>query len=217
MLAEGTKTYKVENIKNEEVIVTGKGDSDLWKKAQSLTDFVYPWEDKRSTTTSFKALHNKDWLYCLFEIQDDNVNVYIKDNDKLEVINSDRVELFFKKDDRMAPYYSLELDANGRVLDYETHYYRQFNFPWSWPSGELMVKAIRTKVGYNVEIAIKKESLLILGLLKGNRLEAGIFRADCVSLAGDQANMTWISWISPASDSPDFHIPSAFGTLVLSE
>jgi hypothetical protein len=29
--------------------------------------------------------------------------------------------------------------------------------------------------------------------------------------------MSWISWLKPTSETPDFHIPSAFGTLVLSE
>ena len=79
------------------------------------------------------------------------------------------------------------------------------------------MKASRTKDGYNVEVAIRKESLVKLGLLKNNKLEAGLFRGECVSLEGDQANMSWISWLKPTSETPDFHIPSAFGTLVLSE
>lgn len=217
MLAAGTKTYTVKNIQNEEITVTGKGDSKLWSKAKQLTDFTYPWEDKRSSTTSFKALHNKDWFYCLFEVQDPDVRVYVDKNDKLEVVNSDRVEIFLRKDEQMTQYYGLELDPNGRVLDYEAEYHRKFNPVWSWPNGGLIVKASRTKDGYKVEVAMKKESLRQLGLLNGNKLEAGVFRAECTSLVGDQATMSWISWLTPASDTPDFHIPSAFGTLILSE
>jgi hypothetical protein len=48
-------------------------------------------------------------------------------NDKLEVVNSERVEIFFRKDEALTPYYGLELDANGRVLDYEAEYHRKFN------------------------------------------------------------------------------------------
>jgi hypothetical protein len=217
MLADGQKTYTVENIKQDELIVTGSGESKLWQKANTLTEFEYPWENKRSSTTSFKALHNKAWLYCLFEVQDPDVKVYVVKNDKLEAINSDRVEIFFRKDQQLTPYYCLELDANGRILDYEAEYHRKFNPVWSWPAGELIVKASRTKSGYNVEVAIQKESLIKLGLLKNNKLEAGLFRAECLSLEGDSATMSWISWLKPTSETPDFHIPSAFGTLVLSE
>ena len=217
MHADGQKTYTVENIQHDEVEVTGKGDNKLWRKANKLTEFEYPWDTKRSATTSFKALHNKTWLYCLFEVQDSDVKVYVVKNDKLEAINSDRVEIFFRKDDRLTPYYCLELDANGRVLDYEAEYHRKFNPAWSWPAGQLIVKATRTKDGYNVEVAIQKESLIKLGLLKGNRIEAGLFRADCYSLEGDKADMKWISWLKPTSETPDFHIPSSFGVLMLSE
>ena len=217
MLAYKTKTYSVENIKDEEVVVTGSGDSKLWKKAKSITDFTYPWENKRSTTTSFKALHNKEWFYCLYEVQDSDIKVYVKDNNKLEVINSDRVEIFFRRDEKLTPYYCLELDPNGRVLDYEAEHHRKFNPAWSWPTGQLKVKASRTSDGYIVEVAIRKESLLKLGLLKDNRIEAGIFRAECVSLVGDQANMSWISWLTPTSETPDFHIASAFGTLMFED
>jgi hypothetical protein len=217
MHSNGQKIYSVQNIQREEVIVTGKGDNKLWEKANKLTEFEYPWENKRSTTTSFKALHNKNWLYCLFEVQDPDIKVYVVKNDKLEAVNSDRVEIFFRKDERLTPYYCLELDANGRVLDYEAEYHRKFNPGWSWPAENLKVKAIRTKNGYNVEVAIQKESLIKLGLLKNNKIEAGLFRAECLSLEGDQANMSWISWLKPTSETLDFHIPSSFGTLILSE
>ena len=212
-----TKTYTVKKIQNGELIVTGKGDSPSWKKGPELSEFEYPWEGKKSTTTSFKALHDSEWFYCLFEVGDPEVRVYVVNNNKLEVVNSDRVEIFFKKDDRLLPYYCLELDPNSRVMDYEAKYHRNFNPDWSWPSGQLNVKSSRTKEGYKVEVAISKQSLRQLGLLQGNILQAGLYRAECVSLEGDQATMSWISWIKPNSEAPDFHISSSFGSLILEE
>lgn len=215
---DDVKTYNVKSIQTEELIITGKGDSPRWKKANELSDFSYPWEKETPPKTSFKALHNNDWLYCLYTVYDDNINVYVKTNDKSEVVSSDRVEIFFRKDDRMSPYYGLELDAHARILDYEAEYHRKFNDKWSWPAGQLIVKSSRTKYGYIVEIAIGKKSLTQLGLLKNKQLEAGLFRANCLEInPGDESNIKWISWMKPASKTPDFHIPSTFGLLILED
>ena len=214
---EKSKTYKVKKIKAAELVITGKGDSPLWKNATELTDFIYPWEKVTPSFTSFKALHSKDWLYCLYQVKDDHINVLVKTNEKLEVLSSDRVEIFFRKDDQMLPYYGLELDPHGRVYDYMAEYLRKFTSTWSWPAGELIVKANKVTDGYTVEIAISKKSLKQLELIKGNRIEAGLYRGDCVEITVDNSKIKWISWVIPDSQTPNFHIPSSFGVLVLEE
>jgi Carbohydrate family 9 binding domain-like len=216
-LFEETKTYSVRKIQGDELHVTGKGDSPQWKKAAELSDFIYPWENKKATSMTFKALHSKDWFYCLYTVLDADVKVFVKNNDKLEVVKSERVEIFFRKDDRLSPYYGLELDPLARVLDYEAEYPRKFNSTWSWPKGKLIVKTNRTKQGYTVEVAIHKTSLEELGLLNNQKIEAGIFRAECDDVNGDEEKIKWISWLKPDSETPDFHIPSSFGVLRLED
>lgn len=213
-----TKAYRVKTIQDKELIVSGKGDSPLWKQANELSDFTYPWENEQPPHTLFRALHNKDWLYCLYDVKDDNINVYVNTNDKSEVVHSDRVEIFFRKDERMSPYYGLELDPLARVLDYEAEYHRKFKGEWSWPAGQLIVKSNRRKDGYTVEIAISKKSLNQLGILKSKTIEAGLFRGNCLEISlKDESKIKWISWVKPASETPDFHIPSAFGVLMLED
>ena len=215
---ETTKTYSVKKLSGEEITLTGKGESPQWKSGTELTDFIYPWEKETPPLTAFKALHSKDWLYCFYKVVDENVLVLVKANEKSEVIYSDRVEIFFRKDEKMQPYYGLELDPNGRVYDYEAEFHRKFNPTWTWPAGQLIVKASRTTDGYIVELAVSKESLKQLGLLKGNKIEAGIFRGECIELIeGADSKIKWISWVKPNSETPNFHIPSAFGLLVLEE
>ena len=215
---ETTKTYSVKKLSDEEITVTGKGESPQWKSGTELTDFIYPWEKETPPLTAFKALHSKDWLYCFYKVVDESVLVLVKTNEKSEVIYSDRVEIFFRKDEKMQPYYGLELDPNGRVYDYEAEFHRKFNPTWTWPAGQLIVKASRTTDGYIVELAVSKESLKQLGLLKGNKIEAGIFRGECIELIeGADSKIKWISWVKPNSETPNFHIPSAFGLLVLEE
>ena len=210
------KSYMVKSIRDE-LRVNGKGDSPLWADALELSDFIYPWENEKPPLTSFKALHNKDWLYCLFRVQDDNINMLVDKNAKSEVGASDRVELFFKIDDNLSPYYSLEMDPLGRVMDYKAAYYRKFDSKWSWPAGEMVIKTDLRKDGYTVELAFSKKSLTALGLLKANRLLTGLYRGNCIELKGKEATLKWISWVNPDSKTPDFHIPSSFGILILED
>ena len=188
-----------------------------WNKANTLTDFIYPWQNETAPATSFKALWDGNWLYCLFTVTDDSVLVYQKTNDKHEVGASDRAEIFLKADDKMSPYYCLELDAAGRVLDYSADYYRIMHYDWQWPKDQLIVKATKTKDGYTVEADISIASLKALALLKDNKIQAGLFRAECKSMLNGKSDLRWISWINPKSEQPDFHIPSAFGTLILEQ
>ena len=213
---ESTKTFKVKKIQKE-LAITGRGDDPLWKKANELSAFVYPWENEKAPFTSFRALHSNDWLYCVFTAVDENVNIYVDKKDKTDVLKSDRVEIFFKQEDNLLPYYCLEMDPLGRVYDNEAEFRRKFNPNWTWPAGQLVIKTSSNKEGYIVEIAISKSSLINLGLLRDKTVRAGLYRAECVKLEGNKATMKWISWIRPDSIVPDFHVPSSFGVLTLQD
>ena len=206
--------YRVEKVETD-FSITGTGNSLHWKNGTALTDFSFPWENGYLPHLSFKALQTPDWLYCLFEVTDTKVIVFVDKHDKKEVMNSDRVELFLRRNEKMTPYYCLELDPLGRILDYKAEHYRRFDMDWSWPNNQLKVKTCQTQSGYSVEVAISKKSLIELGVLQNNRLEAGLFRGKCMEINEGVANLKWISWIKPDSPSPDFHIPSSFGVLML--
>ena len=133
----------------------------------------------------------------------------------MEVVDSDRVEIFFRRDEQLDPYYCLELDPLSRVLDYKAGYYRQFDFEWHWPGlKDLVVNGMFSEPGYAVEGSATLASLSRLGLLQNNILEAGLFRGQCLKLP-PEPEFKWISWAKPESSTPDFHIPSAFGRIVL--
>ncbi|HEY4206122.1 MAG TPA: carbohydrate-binding family 9-like protein [Puia sp.] len=212
--------YHARKVAKGSIIPDGKGSSPAWRQADQLTDFVYPWDSAVAPPTSFAALWDGDWFYGLFRVKDDSVVTLVKSNDKMDVGGSDRVEIFLKKDDAMNPYYCLEMDADGRVLDYNAFYYRKVNYPWHWPDGQLIIKASRAADGYIVEFAISVKSLNEFGLVQDHRLQAGLFRGQHPApgtprRANGWVDLRWISWIRPKSNFPDFHIPSAFGTLIL--
>ena len=213
---EGLKMYSVCKISNV-VSITGSGSDPQWKKARQLTDFTYPWEKIKPPPTTFRALHNTDWVYFMFEVTDDHIVLSGDSDDKAAVGSSSRAEIFFRIDEKLAPYYGLELDPRGRVLDYQATYYRKFNPAWSWPRTDLQLKTSVSKTGYIIEFAVSKASLRALSLLKNNRLEAGLFRADCLHEGATIDNFRWASWIKPDSKTPDFHLPSSFGVLQLED
>lgn len=199
-------------LENQQNIVS---DELFWASATVLTDFHFPWEPESGLPViSFKALHADHWLYLNFRVEDNNIKMFVDKNEKDEVINGDRVEIFFRIDENLLPYYCLEVDPVGRIYDYKVGHYRKFDTEWSWPAEALDVTASRDALGYSVFFAVSKQSLLELGLLKDNEMEVGLFRGKCVR-AAVEPEMRWISWVNPSSPEPDFHIPSSFGKLIL--
>lgn len=185
-----------------------------WEAAALLTDFSYPWQEKSGPKTTFSAYYDNDYIYFRFVASGAKPLVYVQTNHKLEVVHSERVEIFFRKDANMSPYYCLEMDPHGRVLDYEAQFYRQFNRDWQWPDS----LAIQTKMdhdGYTLEGKLSLSTLKELGVLQNNQIQIGLFRGHCTKLEEKHATIQWMSWVSPQANTPDFHIPSSFGILKL--
>lgn len=160
------------------------------------------------------AQHDSQSLYLRFEVSEPSLVVERFKDDKREVVNSDRVELFFAADVDLQKYYCLELDPFGRILDYSASYYREFDYDWSWPQDELAVDSKLVEKGYQVELVLSKASLKQLGLIQSNMIHMGVFRADCkgVGRGGTSPKrFDWISWVDPGTKMPDFHVPGAFG------
>lgn len=191
-----------------------------WQQAHVLNDFSYPWPGQQDHSTCFRALYDDNSLYLRYEVEDDQVQTFHKINDKLEVVFGDRVEVFFAQKEGMNPYYCLEMDPTGRVLDYEAAYYRKFKMSWSWPKGQLAVRSLPTSKGYQVDVTLGLQSLKDLGLLEDGQLRAGLYRANCITLTNSpqkESDIEWVSWIDPKTTAPDFHVPSSFGILKLQD
>lgn len=203
--SQSMNTYQVKKS-------TNKPDPD-WKEADVLTRFSYPWEDATPPETSFQAMYDDDKFYFRYEVTDLHMLTYVDTNDKMEVVNSERVEIFFRVDEKLETYYCLEMDPLGRVLDYKAHFYRNMEFDWEWPANALNVNTQRTEKGYRLDGSITLESLKNLGILKGNKMVAGLYRGHCVKLEGTNADLRWISWIDPKTPEPDFHVASSFGII----
>jgi len=210
------KTYLVKRLGHYTPDEATTPDSPSWAQAVPLDDFVFPWEPGQSKAAMiFRALHDGQQLYWQFRVRDKDIKTYVDKNEKLEVIFGDRVEIFMTTDPALSTYYCLEVDSLARVYDYHASHYRKFDSQWQWPSGHLRASARLDKDGYVVTGSLSLQSLTNLGLLTNGTLRCGLYRGKCMEIDLAQEKMQWISWITPASATPDFHIPSSFGIFQL--
>jgi len=215
LMLPSTKIYSVKKTKKT-IQITGKGTDKQWKRAKKLCDFPYPWRTDKAPETVFKALYDETHFYFLYRAIDPEIIQKSKGLGETDVVQSDRVELFFKGATDEGPYYSLELDALGRILDTEGYFRKKVDFDWTWPTNGLEVQASIDETGYWVEGRISFASLRALGLYQDDGiLRTGLYRAEYVTQADGIIRPQWISWIHPDSATPNFHIPSSFGVLKL--
>lgn len=209
------KTYSVNPIPTNQLIISGKGDDNLWSRAKVLKDFSSPWEDIIDTETEFKALWDEDNLFFCFHITDSEIHIDNTDNSFDSINVSDRVELFFRVSTSLNPYYCLEIDPSPRIMDFKVFPNKNFDFNWNWPRPGLLVKSYSNSKGFSVEGKISMTSLKALNLLHDEKIETGIFRAKYYKTKDLSYCPIWMTWVDPEIESPNFHTPSSFGILKL--
>ncbi|WP_027125428.1 carbohydrate-binding family 9-like protein [Gelidibacter mesophilus] len=212
------KTYKVNKVDDNDMDINGKGDHPLWEKAMLLKDFSSPWHHESVENIEFRALYDSENLYVSYKVKDDSLHIDRSDNSKKSVDNSDRVELFLRSDHHLDPYYCLEMDPLARVQDFIARPNRQFDFKWDWPKDGISLKSQITPTYFCVELALSLKSLIQFELIQPDgSIEAGIYRAKYNQQPNGLFEPTWITWVDPQTDRPDFHIASSFGKLQLEE
>ncbi|WP_286968870.1 sugar-binding protein [Flavobacterium sp. UBA4854] len=209
------KEYHVEIIDKNEKNVTQILDSFFWEKANCLTDFTSPWNNDPVLKIEFRALWDLDYLYFNFQVFDSEVYIDRKDNSTDSICNSDRVELFFRKDEKLSPYYCLEMDVDARILDFEAYPNWNFDYNWKWPEKQLEIQSVKEQNSFTVVGRISIASLEKLDLIHDNIMEVGVYRAKFSKDGNGNYEPTWISWINPNTAEPNFHIASSFGKFVL--
>lgn len=207
--------YEVNQIEENKLEISGRGDHPLWKKAIVLTDFKSPWDTEKPSEIEFRALWDGANLFFCFTVFDTMIHIEQKDESIQSIGNSDRVELFFRPNNSLNPYYCLEIDTAARIMDFIAYPNKNFDFDWNWPQGNLIVKSAINENSFTVEGAITISSLRMLNLIKENKIETGIFRAKYNEKEKSIFEPVWISWVDPITETPNFHIESSFGILTL--
>ncbi|QSB28753.1 carbohydrate-binding family 9-like protein [Flavobacterium sp. CLA17] len=209
------KNYAVNRIEKNILQINGLGDNPFWDKAEILTDFTSPWNELSTDRMEFRALWDTENIYFCYIVHDDNVHIDRQDDSIDSIGESDRVEIFFRTDAALNPYYCLEIDPTPRIMDFKASPAKRFDFDWNWPENDITVQSNIKENYFVVEIAISIQSLKNFHLIKDNSIEAGIYRAKYIKAANNLFEPIWISWVNPNTEVPNFHIASSFGTLTL--
>lgn len=212
------KIYQAKRLQQgHSISLGGQGQDDTWRLADVLTDFAFPWNARAPPATEFRALWDALKFYFRFDVTDSDVVLGDGANAMQKVIGSDRAEIFFSAGVELDPYYALEIDPRGEVLDYEARFYRQMNRQWTCEGLEVASRI--TGEGYVVEGQLPLATFRRLGCLHqdatGEHLIAGLYRAEFSSptQAGEPVIEDWMSWVDPQVATPDFHVPTSFGMI----
>lgn len=189
----------------------------FWENANCLTDFCSPWKSDPLSKIEFRALWDLENFFFNFRVFDPRIYIDQKDDSFDSINNSDRVELFFRTNESLDPYYCLEMDTAGRLMDFRARPNKEFDFEWKWPKNDFEIKTSKDEISFTVEGRISIKSLKELNLIHNNTIEAGVFRAKFLENEKRQYEPTWISWVNPDTETPNFHIASSFGKFILLE
>lgn len=209
------KLYNVNFVEFENETTIEGAKSLNWNRAEVISNFLSPWDSKTIKKIEFKALWNYEKTFFRFKVYDSDVYIDFTDDTKNSINNSDRVELFFRSNENMRSYYCLEIDPMSRLMDFKAFPKKVFDFEWNWPPEEIEINSSIEKDYFIVEVAISLKSLKELKVLKNGKIETGIYRAKYHRDKNGNYEPSWITWIDPKTDAPNFHISSSFGLLKL--
>ncbi len=209
------KEFNVIRIEKGGLSVNGFGNHKLWEKAAVISDFISPWHDEEITPIEFRALWDTEKFFFQFKVKDTSIYIDKTDNSFNSIGNSDRVELFFRKDKEMSPYYCLEIDPTPRLMDFKAFPNRRFQFDWNFSKENLLIESSMNDNGFILEGAIPIDYLKKMNLIHNNSMEVGVFRAKYTERQKGVFEPIWITWIAPESETPNFHTPSSFGVFHL--
>ncbi len=182
-----------------------------WPRAELLEAFRFPWEARPAPATQFRALHDRTHLHFRFDCADADLVLGDGATLKAQVLDSDRVEIFFAPDLSLTPYYCLEMDPRGQTLAYAGRHHRQFD--WDWQCAGLEVRGEIGDGGYCVRGRLPLATLRELGVLRDDRCFAGLYRGEFCRRPDGGIQPGWMAWVDPQTAKPDFHIPATFGVL----
>ena len=184
---------------------------DAWAAAPVLT-FTTDWAGHTTTTpTKVRALWMPTGLYVLFELENYTPftdETRATDVERVDLYEENCVELFLTPDPaNRERYFEIELGPFGHFFDVavDRNAKPRANNEWS---GKLKIGSSRDGARATIEVAIEAPEVLA-ALERSATLPIGIYRME------GKAPRQYLAAFPTRTPKPSFHVPTAFGTLVL--
>lgn len=169
-------------------------------KESVISGLHAPW-DSLEDDTHFSCLAGDSAFRFVFEVNDSTLTVNENPQAELDLLNDDRVEIFFSADSAMTCYYGAEMTPAGHTLDYKAKFYRDIDYAWNFST--LKLECEHTDMHYTVSGSIDLQELEAMGLNLKDGFYMGVFRADYRA----DGSVNWYSAVKSDDVSPDFHKP----------
>jgi hypothetical protein len=166
--------------------------------------------------TSVAAWYDGEYFSLLFSAADDAIRVTHRNHDD-PLYEDDVVELFVAPE-RLTRYFELEVSPNGTVFDATvdspdgSRATMHVDRAWNCEGLIVAVRKIVERGGAMTLDTLMRIPFASLGQsppTEGETWRANFFRVDRHAREGDEFS----AWQPTRKDPPDFHVPSAFGTL----
>lgn len=192
------------------IVVDGRGDDPAWARATPVswtTDFSGA---DTAIPTKARFVWGKGALYVLFEVERTELHTDTSkptDVEREKLWQEDCVELFLDPTPATPrSYYEIEVGPFGHFLDVALDE-KKSDVGWS---GVLEIGTTRDASHQRATIEMAVRAPEIVGkLAEGARFRLGLFRME------GKSPRKYLAWSPPRTPKPNFHVPDAFGALVL--
>lgn len=208
----GREARAAQLLAGETIDIDGKPGDAAWAKAKPVqwdTDYA---GQPTGVPTKARFLWSKDGLYVLFEIANTGLNTDRSKPITAErkgLYNEDCVELFITPDPA-APkrYYEVEIGPFGHYFDLAIDKEAgSSDIPWS--SGARIATTQSPGARTAVIEALLTAPGIVSALKAGARLPMNLYRME------GKDDRRYLAWSPPRTKKPNFHVPEAFGALLL--
>jgi uncharacterized protein (DUF362 family) len=194
------------------IVIDGKGDDAPWSKATPVswdTDYAGV---PTGTVTRARFVYAPAGLYALFEVLGTGLHTdrtRPTDVPRTKLYDEDCVEMFFTPDPaRRHHYFETEVGPFGHFLDVGVDLDRHAS-DTTWSSGA-HIGTTQDAAAHTATIEVELTAPeIVKALTAGAHLPLALYRMEGTS------PREFLAWSPPRTPKPNFHVPEAFGTIVL--
>lgn len=209
--ADGKPTVRAVALGDASMTIDGRADDAAWSRAAAAS-WDTDWSGAPTgTKTTVRFAWSSKGLFALYELEgaglftDRTKPVSVE---RAKLYEEDCVELFLGHDAADPKHYvEVELGPFGHFFDLDVHLGGKTDTGWS--SGAV-VGTTRDPAARRATIEVQLKAAAVLAALRsGARLPLGLYRME------GAANRKYLAWSPTKTTKPNFHVPEAFGVLVI--